>query len=139
MKKAALLCLALAFLLAGCIGPGASDWRYELPNDYEIWRINSRSIRCIRAEGNQGSHVLDGYVSAFCYDERNVGLQCVSVSEDLQEEIDTSAPDYYLLDTQTGELSGPWSLAEWEGNAAGLAELCPWKATNPAPKGTKYD
>ena len=72
------------------IGPGLSDWQYDLPNGRSVWHVNSRDICLMRyfAEiddngnpvtddsGNTiydtsgGSVEIDGYITAFQYGER---------------------------------------------------------------------
>ena len=37
------LCFLMTFFLVGC--PAWSDWEYYLPNDYIIFRVNSRNIK----------------------------------------------------------------------------------------------
>lgn len=139
MKK--LLCILpiLGMLLSGCLGPGTSDWSYALPNGYEIWRVNSRSIHCLKVKGSGGTAVLDQYVSAFSYGQQYVGLQCVAVPEDLNETIDTSDPTYYLLDTSTGSVTGPYTQEEYAAETGELESMCDWIPTRPAPEGANYD
>ena len=41
-------------MLTGCAG--VNDWSYELPNGYEVWRINSNEIivKCVSDTTNNG-------------------------------------------------------------------------------------
>lgn len=41
-RKAILVYLLLVLVLTSCAG--VSDWSYKLPNNYEVWRINSNEI-----------------------------------------------------------------------------------------------
>ncbi len=133
MKKL-LICVLAIFLLPslfGCNGFGG-DWEYPLPNGYAIWRVNTRCIHCNKQNPSGGrTPVLDLYVAAFCHDDRYVGLQCVDVPEDVQTEIDTANPDYYLLDTLTGQLSGPMDAEDFPLSLT-------WLTTKPAPEGAEF-
>lgn len=77
------------------------DWSYKLPNNYEIWRINSREIVCGKKDGeNSLSNVInENYVLEFKYNERYVCLKCVETTQNLYAEIDKSNPNFYIIDT----------------------------------------
>ncbi len=69
---AALLIGLFVAALAGC-GPGLSDWSYDLPNDYAIWRCNSRTINLGKKTSDCSMEERVGsYISMFCYDDRYV-------------------------------------------------------------------
>lgn len=117
MKKAAfrfascLICATLVTALVGCGGVG--DWTCSnLPGNYEIWRINSRSvILCLPDETypTQAKTVVDAYVFEVAYNDAFIFAKRANVPEDLDTEIDTSTPDYYIVEIETGKRYGPFS------------------------------
>lgn len=146
---AVLLCVLIGWALTRCgaFGPGAGDWSYALPNGYAIWRINSQSIVCGKEEKAEGGgavlseQVGGDYIVQFCVAESFVCLQSVDPPQrELVESIDTSHPDYYILNTQTGESFGPLTEAEFrqKTEALGLGELSVWTATKPTPQGVQW-
>ncbi|MDD3242185.1 MAG: DUF3997 domain-containing protein [Eubacteriales bacterium] len=141
MRKILPLLLCLALLSACAIGPGASDWRYVLPNGYEMWRVNGCSIVIGYSQDDSGlEERIGAYVCAFCADERYVGAQQVTPPE-TSDALDTSAPRYYLLDTQEGQLYGPYAQeSEYLAQCAalGIQGLNDWVATRPSPDGAIY-
>jgi hypothetical protein len=81
--------ILFAFIVMGC-GPGPGDWAYELPNGYEVWRVNTQCVRIGIADYDANgkktdgiSHVLpnsgmpESTVVQFCYDDRYVGAQVI--------------------------------------------------------------
>ena len=124
-----------AVLLAGCtgFGPGLGDWKYPLPNNYSIWRINGQSI----VFGIESDHVLEetitGYVAAFCYGERFVGLQ-------VRETYSARAATFWLADTETGETQSAENVRAFHRlcKSCGANDLCDWLETDSAPDGAKF-
>lgn len=140
MKKSALLfiILALLFVFSACIGPGLSDWHYDLPNGYQIVHISARNIICKDNNPVGGNaFVVEAYVSEFCYNDRYIGLKRVDVPEDIQAEIDRSNPVYYLVNMTTKEIYGELSGSEYISKIEELniENMCDWILTNPAPEG----
>ena len=134
-----LLCLLLCFPLGACF-PGLQDWRYPLPNSYAIWRVNSQCIVFGKESDHSLSNDVDSYVFAFCYNERYVGLK--RLEEKLLPDVPVSAEtiDYYLVDTQSGKISGPMTESDYveKLNALGVEDLCGWIDTYPAPDGAVF-
>lgn len=126
----ALLCCGM-LLLTGC--PGLSDWIYsDLPGDYEIWKVNSTDI-CLNKDGK---HVVERYIIAFCYNAQYIGVQRVPVDAteeafDLQK-LDTSCPEYYLVDSACNEVYGPYSGEEYQNKLSDLnvSDMCQWMTTD---------
>ena len=93
MRKCILLACIISvciILLFGCdyIQPdnqlGNNDWSYELPNEYTIWHVNSRSIICGKKHTeNSITNVVEDDIVKFCYNDRYVCMQYVDVSDDL--------------------------------------------------------
>lgn len=81
-------------MLTGCAG--IDDWSYELPNGYEVWRINSNEIivKCVSDTTNNVN--IPSFVKEFSYDDRFICTRNVlSINENnIFNEI------YYILDTK---------------------------------------
>ena len=117
------------------------DWSYKLPNNYEIWRINSRSIVFGEKKDTNSINILiDRYVSAFRYNDKIIALQCVDVPESLTEPIDISNPDYYIIDIANGEIYGEFSVDEYENKLSEFEtnELTDWIYSVPTPEDVYY-
>lgn len=113
--KVFLLFLSCIIVLFQTACAGLSDWTYDMKNGYEIWRVNSRSIVCGKAETSYSiTPVAGDYVSKFYYNSRYIYLQCVDVPENLYEDINTDNPVYYIINVLTDEVFGPMTKAEFE-------------------------
>ena len=117
------------------------DWSYKLPNNYEIWKLNSRSIVFGEKKDTNSINILiDRYVSAFRYNDKIIALQCVDVPESLTEPIDISNPDYYIIDIANSEIYGEFSVDEYENKLSEFEtnELTDWIYSVPTPEGVYY-
>ena len=79
MKKLSIV-LLISFVLAGC-GAGVSDWCYQLPNHYEVWRINSNCIIIKDMNSQKNVNEISGFVKEFSYDSRYVFTRNVETIE----------------------------------------------------------
>ncbi len=144
MKQwAAVLAAVLLLLCSGCAAiAGMGDWEYELPNQFAIWRINSRNIVLNDMSEKQKGTPIDGYIISFCAGERFVGIKrAVSVPKDLEEEIDRTRYHFYLVDTLLRRCYGPYTSNTAYDAACkdlGAADLGKWLDTVPAPKGSDF-
>lgn len=100
-------------------------------------------------EVNKEAHVLNRiigtYISEFCYNERYIAVKQLEKPTDEQLEniqaLYQEAPDYYLVDTQTEAIYGPFTEKEdfertcEEQNVGDLGE---WIPTVPAPEGAEF-
>lgn len=119
------------------------DWSYKLPNNYEIWRINSREIVCGKKDGeNSLSNVInENYVLEFKYNERYMCLKCVEATQDLSAEIDKSNPNFYIIDTMEDTIYGAYAHTDYENkvNDMGLIFNTNWIKTTPIPEGAEFE
>jgi hypothetical protein len=138
--------VASIFLLNACSSfsfiaqQSNNDWSYELPNNYVIWRVNSRKIICGKKETeNSVSNIGGNYVTKFRYNEQYVCLQCADVSGGLSEDIDESNPQYYIVDTMNDKVVGPLLEEKFEEELDELKDiiLSPWISTIPKPDEAK--
>lgn len=111
--------VSIVVLLTGSSGLG--DWAYEeLPNNYEVWRINSQDIVVGKASDNDSFEVkIDRFVLEFSYNDRFIGVKQFPLEQDYDiaidvKEFDTSDLDYYIIDSITDTVYGPYSYYEYE-------------------------
>ncbi|MBR5219016.1 MAG: hypothetical protein IKV89_04725, partial [Clostridia bacterium] len=97
----------LLFSLCAC----GSDWSFELINGYSIERINSHSIILKK----DGQYVITNFfVTSFQIHEPFVcikGIKTLNRSA-TEEEIRARVTVCYLINTETGELTGPYENEE---------------------------
>ena len=125
---------AVLLLLTAC--PGQNDWEYDnLPGDYSITKLNSQDVSFCSKDGQR---LIDRYITAFCYNSQFIGLQRVPINTPYNELFDSkiwddSKPEYYLIDTATDAIYGPWSVDNYykEIEKYGISEMCEWIATAP--------
>lgn len=109
--------LSLSLLLSAC--SGTEDWEYdELPGDYEVWRINSKDISLCQPseDGTTAQDIVGPYVDQIAFNERYIAAQQLRPmnSDDLKKSLDDWKRFYYLLDTDTGDLLGPFDEAAFQ-------------------------
>ncbi len=139
--KGMLLAVCLIFLLLTACVDGRGDWAYDLPNGYQVFRVNSKQIKltgpdhCVTGQDGKTwitEDYIGSFVSAFCYDERYVGVQQINASLNAPLSLPDrliSEPWFYLLDTSTGAVIGPMASPEEfqaECEARQITDLCPW-------------
>ena len=142
MKRASVITAVLlaAALLTGCVGPGANDWRYELPDGYAIWHINPSDITFGRETDGVLEPLVDGFVYSFCYGSGYVGLRCGDPPD--TDKTGSGGTVYYLFRTSGGgELFGRYDEEGYLEAVSdpGIGEMSGWIDTKPAPKGAKYN
>lgn len=118
-----------------------NDWSYALPNDYEIWHINSREIVCGKKNTeNSILYVVSKYITEFCYNDSFVCLKRVDVPENIYQEIDMTAPDYYIVDTVENETYGPFDKEQYQRKIDKLTitGLSSWIKTTPRPNEASF-
>lgn len=117
-------------------GVGNNDWGVNFNNDYAIWRINSERI-CFGKKETPYSmrYVVDSYISAFCYNEKYVVLECFPEGKESQNSEDAKR-EYYIMDLENEKLLGPYDDSEIETNISNidLGILSDWVSTSPIPK-----
>lgn len=87
---------------------GMSDWSYKLPNEYEVWRINSNEV-VIKYVGDETvASCIPSFVKEFAYDSRYICTRNVR----LIDNNDIFDEEYYLLDTVNRERYGPFQTLE---------------------------
>ena len=146
-RTAAILLTALLLLLSlsSCIRiGGAGDWTFDLPGGYTVMRFNNLCIKVIKDRAT----VVGEYIEAFCFGETYVGVKRIpfDFESGRHEDIDhvpTAYPDtereYYLLDTASGTVYGPYTAEEFTARCEELTvtDLCDWISTDGWPDGAK--
>ena len=110
--------LVLLLLLSGCQFWGTTEMHYAFPNGYFVSRINGRQITIALnkyfetdPEDLTGVTVIKQfYVKGFCNNERYVGLfgTHTQLHYATDDEIESGAIQYYLIDTETKTIYGPY-------------------------------
>ena len=105
-------------------------------------RVNNLCIEVIQDR----TTVIEGYIEAFCFGKTHVGVKRIPFDYLAQrhEDIDhvpTAYPDtereYYLLDTASGTVYGPYTAEELTARCEELTvtDLCDWISTDGWPDG----
>ncbi len=89
--------------------------------------------------------VIDRYVQAFCYNDRYIGLEHLRELVDPEEpdelypELDTSNPEYYLIDSEQDVIYGLYTKDEYmkQMKELHISEMGEWIPTVPKPEGAK--
>lgn len=97
---------------------------YELPNNYEIYKKNIKSIYITKEE----KKVINDYVLEAQYDKRYIMVKCIN-NKDLkgvskkeinnyidykESKLDKITYQYYLIDSETDEVKGPLLKDEYD-------------------------
>ena len=157
MKKALviisiiLICLAILFLLLRGVQTlllwlllkdmPPQDWSVHLPNDYEIWRINSKDIVLVKdPPAGTSDTIVSNYINAYCYDQRYIGLWCAKDGPDDLLGVAPELDRFYLVDTQEDLLYGPFTPTEYDAICLekDLSGFNDWTKTYPAPEESTY-
>lgn len=130
MKKTTFILLSFVFvLLTSCAG--VSDWAYELPNGFEMWRINSNEVIVKYAKDSTKDIGIPSFIKEFSYDERYVFTRNISSinNNNIFDE------EYYILDTEEQSLYGPFKSLEEFGLELKKLEISDlkWFRTSPDP------
>lgn len=130
--------MVLLFNLTAC---GLGDWGYELPGGYEIERLNSVDIVFTK----NGSFVVERYIISFCFEERYIGLQRYPVNGPYDadfdiREVDTSNPEFYLVDSRADIVYGPLTREEYDEHIIdfGITDMGEWIDTDSDFEGKNY-
>ncbi len=135
---------SMVILFTGCFG-GVGDWAYCLPNDYEIWRVNSENVVFGKIEGDLFEQKIDRYVISFCHNDRYIGLVRIPMDDipydkDIDiETMDRSNSEYYLVDSENDIIYGPYTENEYakQCNDFGVQDMCEWIETIRRPENAK--
>ena len=131
----------LVLFLAAC--PGLSDWEYALPNGYEIIRVNSQAIVFGKIVEGSFDQLINRYILAFCFNEQYIWLQRYPVDPNRPwedhlyiHEVDTTNPEYYLVDTVTEDIYGPYTMEEYGQKIEDLCvtNMSEWIVTETKPE-----
>ena len=142
-KLAGLVAVLLVVLLLRC-SPGMNDWIYdELPNEYEIWRLNSVDIHLIKRDGESTRIRVDQHITKFCSNDVYIGIERLPVDDSITnaseriEKMNNSTPEYFLVDTVNDVVMGPYTAEAYEKQVKdlGIEGLGDWIATVPRPEG----
>lgn len=106
------------------IGLGTGDWKYELKNNYQIWRVNSKEIII----GKEEDGVLTPSIN-----ENNDNFVLVGTNNNFNED----NLKYYIINLDTDEIIGPLNEKDLSSQNSNIT--MDWIKTKPAPKDAKYE
>ena len=131
--------ITLSMVLSSCAG--MADGGYDLPGEYSIWFINASTVELCIDQKEDGkvwgaTSIVENYVSEIAYNEDYIFAKRVYVPEDINKDIDTSNPEYYILVVETGLLSGPFSKKEFKAQikTLNLNKMPKWMVTSDLPR-----
>jgi hypothetical protein len=134
-------------LIAGCFGSGLNDWRYELPNNYEMWHINSSKIVVGLRDSNYSLKIYDSthnligipaHIIYFAYTDRYVYAKTINPDDVNSFKNSYSVKIFfYVVDTKNRKSYGPFSNEmDFPDNL--VINNLNWIATRPPPEGIFY-
>lgn len=132
MKKSLyILSIALlCFVVSSCAG--TNDWSVALPNNFEVWHINSKDIKIVYTGDATDVKGIPTFIKEFSFNDRYVCTRNV----DRIEENNIFAETYYILDTEDKMVYGPYdSISALLTSADKLQFEGPtnWYRTSPEP------
>lgn len=132
MKKImiCILCLAVFASTVGCAGAG--DYKSEpLIGGYEVWRISADDVKLVKPDetGTLAEEVIGPKVIKVCWNDRYI---CVQQRPDEKD----AEVCFIILDTETGEVSGPFGEEEYTSETEDLCitGLCEWTKPEKLPR-----
>ena len=151
MFRKSIIILLLVCITVSFNACGVGDYEYVMPNGYRIVKVNNERIvlsaeKCIyeftTKNGNKGltSCAVENYINEFCYNEQYIAVKQFDPEKlDFEnfELNDFSNPTYYLVDTVSTNIYGPYKSQEEfdfacnELNVVGLGE---WISTRSNPQ-----
>ncbi len=119
LLKVTIVALVLILFLSACaadwwVGDGRGDWTMDLYEGYGISKINSNEILLIHKENpndSGGSIIIPNYfVIAYQLHEPYIYLEGIHTQEmsASKDELNNMKISYYLVDTTSGEVIGPF-------------------------------
>jgi len=93
---------------------GYADWRYDdLPGRYSIIRINGRNISlCIDENEYLSDAVVGPFITEVAYNDDYIFVKKVDAPKESRY-LDTTNPEYYIVDVASGEVTGPLTHNEY--------------------------
>lgn len=112
-------------------------------------RVNSIDIALIASDyslmnekGYLTNTIVERYITCFCYNKSYIAVRKIDVSEHISFEdlmnMDFDSALFYLINTETHELYGPYNTLEDFENAClkfEVFDMCDWIDTYPDPQG----
>ncbi len=112
------------------IGLGTGDWKYELKNNYQIWRANSKEIIIGKEEDGMLTPSINENIVKFKYNDNFV---VVGVNNNFNED----NLKYYIINLDTDEIIGPLNAKDLTNQDTNIT--MGWIKTKPAPEDAKYE
>lgn len=108
--------------------PAFSDWEYELPNNYVIFKVNSQCIVLSKYQEHSYDRVIDAFILEFCYNDVYIGLKRLpwDFTEHSQlldlENYESGTIKYYIVNSENDTIYGPYTEEEFN-NQCGTLEI----------------
>lgn len=144
------LIISISLLFSSCMllhlvlpdDPGSRDWKCVLINNYQIAELSAGKIILGKIDDEGiGEIVIEPCVIAYCVNEKYIGIQQKEYSDSQQAVEESISPDYYLVDTVSNDVFGPYTQYEYEQKCTeldiyGMGE---WIPTSPRPEDAVYE
>lgn len=109
---------------------GTGDWKYELKNNYQIWRVNSKEIIIGKEEDGVLTPSINENVVKFKYNDNFV---LVGTNNNFNED----NLKYYIINLDTDKIIGPLNEKDLTNQDTNIT--MDWIKTKPTPKDAKYE
>lgn len=150
MFKKSIIILLLVCITTSFSGCGVGDYEYIMSNGFRIVRVNSERIvlcaeKCIyeftAENGEEGltSCAVESYINEFSYNEQYIAVKQFNPEKLDFENFnsnDFSNPSYYLVDTVSTNVYGPYKSQEefdFACKELNVVGLCEWISTRSNP------
>lgn len=118
MKNSVIICVlfCISLMLVGCIGPGISDYAYDVGTDYELVRSSAHQISIRPQDGNNVTWPkIEPKVVEIAWNERYVAAKQLGLKRRSENDSymipDESITNYWILDTIEHVLYGEYDLS----------------------------
>ena len=136
---------SIVFSACSTFNFGSNDWKYDkLPNNYQVWQINSNDIVIGKYMGVSLDIIIETYVIEFCFNDMYIGVKQIQgkaeqTYKDIEDETNSLTPNYYIIDTKNDIVFGPYDIAEYQQKCENLNidDFSQWIKTVPIPEGAK--
>lgn len=108
MKKLYFIISIFIILITITSCAGTSDWDFDLPNDFQVWHINSKNIKIVYTGAENIDVEVPSFIKEFAIEKEYVFTRNV----DNIESNNILDEKFYILNTKNKVLYGPYKTVE---------------------------